>query len=84
MSRMLLSPAALAAPEVLVTVPQAAGVKVKVVFCKVTPAGKVSGNWMLVTAATLAAGLVTVRLRTLVPPVAMVLGVNDLVTVGGA
>ena len=39
---------------------------------------------MVVTAATLAAGLVTVRLRTLVPPVAMVLGVNDLVTVGGA
>ena len=84
MSRMLLSLAALAAPAVVVAVPQAAGVKVKVVLSNVTPAGKVSGTWMVVTAATLAAGLVTVRLRTLVPPAAMVLGVNDLATVGGA
>ena len=33
-----------AAPVVLVAVPQAAGVKVKVVLASVTPAGKVSGN----------------------------------------
>ena len=81
---MLPSPAALAAPAVVAAVPQAAGVKVKVVLNNVTPAGKVSGSWMPVTAATLAAGLVTVRLRTLVPPEAMVLGANDLATVGGA
>ena len=43
-SRMLLLPAALAAPAVVVAVPHANGVKVNVVFCNVIPAGNVSGT----------------------------------------
>jgi len=42
--RALLSPAVEAAPAVVVTVPQAAGVNTKVVFASVMPAGNVSGN----------------------------------------
>ena len=42
--RALLSPAALAPPAIFVTVPQATGVNVNVVFTKVMPAGNVSGN----------------------------------------
>ena len=81
----MVSAAALAAPAVVVAVPQAAGVKVKVVLSKLTPAGKVSGNWIVVTAAAgLPAGLVTVRLNTLVPPLLMLDGVKLLATVGGA
>ena len=82
--RMLLSAAAEAVPATFVAVPHAAGVKVNKVFNNVTPAGKVSGNCTVVIAATLATGLVTVRLNTLVPPEAMVDGVNVLATVGGA
>jgi hypothetical protein len=81
--RRLPSPTALAAPLVFVAVPQAAGVKVKVVFCSVTPTGKVSGNCTVVIAATFAAGFVTVRLRTLVPPTAILAGVKLFATVGG-
>ena len=40
--RMLLSPIALAAPLVLVIVPHAAGVKVKVVLANAKPVGNVS------------------------------------------
>ena len=82
--RMLVLPAALATPAVVVAVPHAPGVKVNKVLSNVTPAGKVSGNCTVVIAATLPAGLVTVRLNTLVPPEAMVDGVNVLATVGGA
>jgi hypothetical protein len=81
---MLLLPAALTAPAVVVAVPHAAGVKVKLVLAKVNPAGKVSGICTVVIAATFPAGFVTVRLNTLVPPEAMLSGAKDFVTVGGA
>jgi hypothetical protein len=81
---MLPSPAALAVPATFVGVPHAAGVKVNVVFSNVTPDGKVSGSCTVVIAATFAAGFVTVRLNTLVPPTAMLVGAKDFVTVGGA
>ena len=80
----MLSAAAEAAPEVLLAVPHAAGVKVKVVLAKLTPAGKLSGSCTVVIGATLPPGFVTVRLKTLVPPEAIVNGAKDFVTVGGA
>ena len=83
-SRTLLSPAADAAPLVLVTVPQAAGVKVKVVFSSVKPAGKVSSTWAVVMAATLAAGLPSVRERVVLPPEGMDAAPKLLASVGGA
>jgi len=78
----LLSPIALATPVVRVAVPHNAGVNVNVRFCNVTPAGKVSGSCTVVSAATFAAGFVTVRLKTLVPPDAMLAGVKLFATVG--
>jgi hypothetical protein len=80
---MLLSPVAEAVPAVFVAVPHAAGVKVNVVLANVNPAGNVSGNCTVVTAPGFAAGFVTVRLNTLVPPEAIVDGVKLFVTVGG-
>jgi hypothetical protein len=79
----LLSPAAEAAPVVFVTVPHAAGVNVNVVFARVTPAGKVSGNCTPVNAPGLVFRFVTVKVMTLVPPDAIVVGLNAFVTVGG-
>ena len=77
------SPAVLAAPAVVVMVPHAAGVKVVVVLSKVSPAGKVSGSWIVVTAPGLAAGLVTVKVSVVLPPLAIVAAPKLLVTVGG-
>ena len=81
--RALTSPTADARPFVLVTVPQAAGVKVNVVFKSVMPVGKVSGSWTPVNVPGLTAGFVTVKVSTLVPPAAMVVGLKFFVTVGG-
>jgi hypothetical protein len=81
--RTLLSPATLAPPLVLVTVPQAAGVNVNVVFTSVMPAGKVSGSWMPVNVPGFVFGFVTVNVITLVPPAEMIVGLNAFVTVGG-
>lgn len=77
------SPAVLAAPAVVVTVPQAAGVKPKVVSFRVTPPGKVSGSCTLVNAPGLPAGFVAVSVITLVPPTAILVGLKLFATVGG-
>ena len=82
-NRALLSPAADAAPVVLVTVPQAAGVKVKVMFANVIPTGNVSGSWMPVNAPGFVFGFVTVKVITLAPPEAILVGLKIFVTVGG-
>jgi hypothetical protein len=81
--RALLSPAVDAVPVVVVTVPHATGVKVKVVFARVTPAGKVSGNCTPVNAPGLVFGFITVKVKTLVPPDAIVVGLKLFVTIGG-
>ena len=80
--RTLLSPVALAAPLVLVTVPQAAGAKAKLVLARVKPAGKVSSTWTVVMAPGLAAGLVRLRVSEALPPAVMLAGLKLLATVG--
>ena len=77
------SPAAEAPPRILVTVPQAAGVKVKVVSLRASPLGKLSLTLLTVRAPGLSAGLARVRASTVVPPSVMLLGEKLLVTAGG-
>jgi hypothetical protein len=76
------SPAALAPPDILVTVPHDIGVKVKVVFDKVVPTGKVSSTRTVLKIPGFALGLVNVRVKVPVPPYAIGL-VTALVNVGG-
>ena len=82
--RALLSPDALAAPLVLVKVPQAAGVKVAVVLARLRPAGKVSGSCTVVIAPGLPTGLVNVRLRVAVAPGAILAGLIFFAATAGA
>src|SRR6185369_1688290 len=82
--RMLLSPAAEAAPDVFVTVPQAAGVKVKVVFWRVSPDGKVSSVLTTVRLPALAAGFPSVSVSVVLPPASMLATPKVLVRVGAA
>jgi hypothetical protein len=77
------SPAAEAAPVVLVTVPQRVGVNVKVVFSNVSPVGKVSSTWTVVNAPGFAAGLASVRVNVVLPPTGIDAAPKDLVSVGG-
>ena len=55
----------------------------KVVFCNVSPAGKVSSTRTPVIAAGLLAGLVSVRVSVVLLPLASVAAPKDLVSVGG-
>lgn len=81
--RTLASPTAEAPPLVLVTVPQLAGVKVKLVFCSVRPVGKLSSTETVVRALGLAPGLANVRIRVVVLPAVIEAAPNVLVTAGG-
>jgi hypothetical protein len=82
-NRILLSPPALAPPAILVTVPQAAGVKVNVVLLNVNPAGNVSSA-CIVVAPGFAAGLLKVKVSVVLPPEAIVAAPKALVSVGAA
>ena len=79
----LLSPTTLAPPPVLVMLPHAAGVKIAVKFCRVSPLGKLSGNCTPVNAPGLAAGLLTPNVIVVAPPGVMVPPML-LLAVGGA
>ena len=75
---------ALAAALILVTVPQAAGVKVKVTLARFNPAGlKVSSKLTPVTTPGLVAGLVTLNSIVVLPPGAKA-AVTTLLAVTGA
>jgi len=76
------SPAADAVSSVFVTVPHAPGVKLKVVFCSVIPAGKVSSTFTVVNAPGLPLGLLSVKVRVVLPPLAIVVAPKALVNVG--
>ncbi len=81
--RTFVSPEVEAAPVVVVTVPQAAGVNTKVVFASVMPAGNVSGSCTPVNAPGFVFGFVAVNVSTLVPPDAMLVGLKPFAAVGG-
>jgi hypothetical protein len=84
LKRKLVSPATLALPSILVTVPQAGGVKIKVALAKVRPPGKVSSTDRPVMLVGLIAGLPKVSVITAVPPGAIPAGLMLLATVGAA
>ena len=54
-----------------------------VVFCNVNPAGKVSSTRTPVSATGLLAGLASVRISAVLPPVPIEAGLKLLATVGG-
>src|SRR5665647_2784156 len=81
-NRTLVSPAAEAAPVVLVTTPQADGAKLKPMLCSLSPEGKMSSTCTPVMGARVPgfeAGLPTVRVMLEVPPGGMLAGAKLLV-----
>jgi hypothetical protein len=82
-NRTFVSPAVEGAPLVFVTVPQDSGVKVKVVFCRVKPTGKVSSSCTVVNEPGLLLGFVKVSVKVVLLPPRIEAAPNALVTVGG-